>query len=214
MALPTLNQFIPVLLEALPQILRLSASRGVSCGHGHVDRRQSMLVQPKGFSREPLDAVAGHRGAERARGYRQPKARTACLIPENRQTEKRIGQTPAALTNGPKFGRTVQALARLEPQPLVKRRCRYRIRVGRQGQSFLRPLARRRASTRRPLLVAMRARKPCVRARCKLLGLNVRFIAQLQETQGTNRRTYDFRERRQGYLGWVDVSIDALLTWG
>jgi hypothetical protein len=83
-----------------------------------------MLVQPKGFSREPLDAVAGHRRTERAGGYRQPEARATRLIRENRHTEKRIGQTPAALTHGPKFGRTVQALARLEPQPLGKRRCR------------------------------------------------------------------------------------------
>jgi hypothetical protein len=52
----------------------------------------------------------------------------------------------------------------------------------RQGQRRLRPFARRRASNLRPLLVAMRARKPCVRARCRLLGLNVRFIAQLQES--------------------------------
>ena len=45
-----------------------------------------------------------------------------------------------------------------------------------QGQSRLRPLARRLASTRRPPLVAMRARNPCVRLRCRLLGLNVRFM--------------------------------------
>jgi hypothetical protein len=38
------------------------------------------------------------------------------------------------------------------------------------GMSFLRPLARRRLSTRRPALVAMRARKPCVRFRRTLLG--------------------------------------------
>ncbi len=50
----------------------------------------------------------------------------------------------------------------------------------RQGQRSLRPFARRRASNRRPLLVAMRARNPWVRARCKLLGLKVRFIAQLR----------------------------------
>jgi hypothetical protein len=38
------------------------------------------------------------------------------------------------------------------------------------GMSFLRPLARRRASTARPFLVAIRARNPCVRARRTLLG--------------------------------------------
>ena len=44
------------------------------------------------------------------------------------------------------------------------------------GVSLARPLARRRFSTRRPALVAMRARKPWVRARLILLGWNVRFI--------------------------------------
>jgi hypothetical protein len=46
-----------------------------------------------------------------------------------------------------------------------------------QAQRRARPLARRRASTWRPFLVAMRARKPWVRARFKLLGWNVRFMA-------------------------------------
>ena len=40
----------------------------------------------------------------------------------------------------------------------------------RYGMSFLRPLARRRASTARPFFVAIRARNPCVRARRTLLG--------------------------------------------
>jgi len=38
------------------------------------------------------------------------------------------------------------------------------------GMSFLRPLERRRLNTLRPLRVAMRARKPCVRLRRTLLG--------------------------------------------
>lgn len=38
------------------------------------------------------------------------------------------------------------------------------------GVSLARPLARRRLRTRRPAFVAMRARKPCVRARLILLG--------------------------------------------
>jgi hypothetical protein len=39
-----------------------------------------------------------------------------------------------------------------------------------QGISLRRPLARRRASTLRPFLVAMRARNPWVRLRRTLLG--------------------------------------------
>ena len=41
--------------------------------------------------------------------------------------------------------------------------------------SFLRPLARRRFTTRRPFFVDIRTRNPCVRARLRLLGWNVRL---------------------------------------
>ncbi|AEA72210.1 Hypothetical protein PSEBR_m1756 [Pseudomonas brassicacearum subsp. brassicacearum NFM421] len=40
-----------------------------------------------------------------------------------------------------------------------------------------RPLARRRDRTARPFLVAMRARKPWVRARLIVLGWKVRFMS-------------------------------------
>jgi hypothetical protein len=76
----------------------------------------------------------------------------------------------------------MQTLTRLERQPLGQLGVARSPYAGLQGQRRLRPFARRRASNRRPLLVAMRALKPWVRARCKLLGLKVRFIAQLQET--------------------------------
>ena len=39
------------------------------------------------------------------------------------------------------------------------------------------PLARRRATTLRPLAVSMRERKPCLLTRFLLLGWNVRFIS-------------------------------------
>src|SRR3984893_2385190 len=68
-----------------------------------------------------------------------------------------------------------------------------------QGQRRLRPLARRRASNRRPLFVAMRARKPWVRARCKLLGLKVRFIALLEQKPQAKSMAWELYERRQGY---------------
>src|SRR5690606_40792865 len=42
----------------------------------------------------------------------------------------------------------------------------------------LRPLARRRDRTWRPFLVAMRARKPWVRARLRVLGWKVRFMVR------------------------------------
>ena len=49
-------------------------------------------------------------------------------------------------------------------------------------ESFLRPRARRRDSTARPSCVFMRVRKPCVLARRRLLGWNVRFGILFQFT--------------------------------
>jgi hypothetical protein len=46
-----------------------------------------------------------------------------------------------------------------------------------QAESRLRPLARRRLTTLRPALVAMRARYPWRRLRTSLLGWYVRFMA-------------------------------------
>jgi hypothetical protein len=46
-----------------------------------------------------------------------------------------------------------------------------------QAERRLRPLARRALMTACPARVAIRARKPCLRARFRQLGWNVRFIA-------------------------------------
>ena len=179
-ALPSLDA-LPMSVETGAQILRLRMPRGVARRHSDVDRRQSMLVQTKGFPCEALDTIARYGCAEGARRDRQAQPWMTFIIGQNRQAEEGVGQPSAALPNGAKFGRLVQTLARLEIQPIGWLRDRKKVRRY-QGQRRLRPFARRRASNRRPLFVAMRARKPCVRARCKLLGLKVRFIAQLQET--------------------------------
>jgi hypothetical protein len=180
--LPSLRDVFPMFLEAGAQLRRRSETRGIARRHSHIDRRQCMLVQPKGFASQAFDAIACHGCAEGASRNRQPQPRMTFIIGQNRQTEKRVAQSLAALPKGTKFGRLMQSLARLERQPLGQ--CRRSLEspdLKRQGQSSLRPFARRRASNARPLLVAMRARKPCVRARCKLLGLKVRFIALLLE---------------------------------
>src|ERR1700677_349228 len=79
----------------------------------------------------------------------------------------------------------------VDPLPSIKKRG--------QGQRRLRPFARRRASTRRPLLVAIRARNPWVRARCKLLGLKVRFMRHFQEKLWGKSTNWEICGRRQGY---------------
>jgi len=169
-------------LKTGSQLRRRSDARGVARRHRDVDWRQFVLVQTKGFSRQALDTVAGHGGAERTRRDRQTQSRMTSMIDEYRHTEVRVRQAAAALPDRAKFSRLMQTLARLERQPLDQIGIADKSCASVQGQRRLRPFARRRASNRRPLLVAIRALKPWVRARCKLLGLKVRFIAQLQET--------------------------------
>jgi hypothetical protein len=180
-ALPSLRDALPMSLETGAQILRLRMTRGVARRHGDVDRRQVMLVQAKGFPGKALDAIARHGAPEGARCNRQAQSRMTFIVGQNRQAKEGVGQSSAALPYGAKLSRLMQTLARLEIQPIEWLWDCKKVRRN-QGQRSFRPFARRRASNRRPLLVAMRARKPCVRARCKLLGLKVRFIAQLQET--------------------------------
>jgi len=60
----------------------------------------------------------------------------------------------------------------------------------RYGASRARPFARRRFNTRRPALVAMRARKPWVRARLILLGWNVRFMTFYLGHKSANNGPY------------------------
>jgi hypothetical protein len=67
-------------------------------------------------------------------------------------SEESIAETLSVRIGGIELGLAADAPLRLEPQPL--KRC------GRQGMSFLRPLARRLARTLRPFFVAMRARNP------------------------------------------------------
>jgi len=63
----------------------------------------------------------------------------------------------------------------------------------------LRPLARRRLRTRRPFLVAMRARNPWVRLRFTLLGWYVRFMAVALLKVTLKQRHAHAGKGRQGY---------------
>jgi hypothetical protein len=56
----------------------------------------------------------------------------------------------------------------------------------RQADRRARPLARRFLSTARPARVLIRARKPCLRARRRLLGWNVRFKRRPPRRPGHN----------------------------
>ena len=182
-------------VEAHTEFIQLGRARGFPDRDGNIDRWQRVLVQAKGFTCKSFDAVAGDGTAEDARRDAQSQARMSFIIGQHRQREKCIAEFSAAPLHIAKFGRLVQSLARLErkftdrKEPVATR----------YGQSSLRPFARRRASNARPLLVAMRARKPWVRARCKLLGLKVRFMARLEQKLWGKSTGWAIYKGRQGY---------------
>jgi len=73
-----------------------------------------VLVQAKGLSGEAFDAIACYGGTEGARRDAQTQASMGFMIGQNRKRKERIGKLFPAPFYIPKFGRLVQALARLE----------------------------------------------------------------------------------------------------
>jgi hypothetical protein len=126
-ALPSLRDAPPVLLEARAQILRRCVARSVARRHHDVHRRQFVLAQAKALAYEALDAVPRHCAAEGTRRDCQTQARTSFMIRHHRQAKKRVGQPLTTLPYRAKFGRLVQTLSRLEGQPGGQRGDRSRI---------------------------------------------------------------------------------------
>lgn len=199
MVLPSLGDVLPMLGQARAQFGRRSLAGSVARSNGDIDGRESVLVQAEGFSRQALDAVTGYSAGAGTRCNREAKTRMIFIVTQYRQTEVRVVEFSAALPDLSEFGRLMQSFARLELM-FTDRWTAFKARI--QGQRRFRPFARRRASKRRPLLVAIRARKPWVRARWRLLGLKVRFMARLGQNAGG-----------KGTQGGGDVSIDAPASW-
>jgi len=210
--LPPLRDLLPMFLKAGSQLRRRSNARRVASRHSDVDRRQIVLVQTKGFSRQALDTVAGHCGAESTSRYRQTQSRMTSMIREHRHTEVRVGQPAAAHTDRAKFGRLMQTLARLERQPLVQ--------MG-SLEALTRPLGAEALAALRAAASQQSAAAFGGHARSETMGSGTVQIAGVKSTfhsatsgnlrgKSSNRKIC---ERRQGYLASVDVSIDAPSTW-
>jgi hypothetical protein len=103
-------------IQARAQILEARKPRSVARRHGDIDRRQRMLNQAEGLSRQTLDTVAQHGVAAGARRDREPKPRIRFMVCQNGQAKIGVGKSSAALPRSAKFGRLVQTLARLERQ--------------------------------------------------------------------------------------------------
>src|SRR5690606_21672078 len=154
-----------------------------------VEAGQQVLVPARRLADEPLQPVA--LGREPAMLLRDGEAEPGYAQPVRLRQHGEVGvATPVGTTEDtPECSGIRQTVRPAEPltPPVLGccrslSRCRRRDRAvtrnagAPQGVSCARPFARRRFRTSRPALVAMRARKPCVRARLSLLGWKVRFM--------------------------------------
>ena len=158
---------IPVRVEARAQrgIVRFCRCR--ACVDHDVDRGQVSLAMPKRLPHDPLqpitrDGVARRLDADR---HAQPSSNRRARTGDDE--EQRVGGSLAVPMHGVEAGFVGDAARAREASRGVGRTS-----GGSGGQTArrLRPFARRRLSTSRPPFVAMRARKPWTRLRCRLLG--------------------------------------------
>ncbi len=128
------------------------------------------------FAKTAFDAIANNRPSDPA-GNRQPQtSRCVRRFTGKSDNHKKTAGAPASAVKYPLvFGTSG------EPHPageaLAPRRQRHPLTVRRW-----RPFARRRARILRPFLVAIRARKPCLFTRRRLLGWKVLFMTLPQFT--------------------------------
>lgn len=159
-----------MLFQAFPKFRARRGGRVAFGHHDDVDRREFRLVGTKGFPRLALDPVAANGGRRDLARDGETETRRADIIRGGEQREERVGRTETLAENASKRFRFQQALLAGKPEVC------FRLKRRAYGQSLARPFARRALSTLRPPLVAMRARKPWVRLRRRLLGWYVLFM--------------------------------------
>jgi hypothetical protein len=136
--------------------------RGVRAHHKKATARQQLKVPAHERAEPPLDTVPGHRRANRPADDETDPGRLPGLVGPDEQVTDDGGT------------------ARASPGAHGQRELRAPAHPGRwrqnQALSRARPLDRRAARTARPARVRMRSRKPCVLARRRLFGWNVRLL--------------------------------------
>jgi hypothetical protein len=138
--------------------------RGIRAHHKKATARKRLKVPAHELAEPPLDAVSGHRGADRPADDKSYPGRFAGLDSVRPHEQMTHHARPARTDSGPHGQRELRATAHPE--------------LGRQDQALSRsrPLCLRAARTARPARVRMRSRKPCVLARRRLFGWNVRLL--------------------------------------
>src|SRR5688572_19567122 len=162
-----LRELLEMPVQARAQRTPLRAVGTRSREHDEIPRRQRRLLTER-FAGEALELVAVHGAFRSSARDRQAEARGAAPGRPRENGKEAIAGTRRLGEHASELCRRMQSLVGGEP-----------CRVGQQrraktnsvyGVRRARPFARRLARTFRPAAVAMRARKPCVRLRCKLLG--------------------------------------------
>src|SRR6516165_5589437 len=146
--------------------IRLACVRGcgVCAHHKKATARQRLKVPAHQLAKPPLDTVSGHRRADSPADHKSYPGRLTVMDP--------VGPDEQVTHDG----RTASARAGAHGQREL-RAAAHPVR-GRQDQalSWARPLCLRAARTARPARVRIRSRKPCVLARRRLFGWNVRLL--------------------------------------
>jgi hypothetical protein len=138
--------------------------RSVCAHHKKATARKQLKVPAHKLTQAPLDPVPGHRGANRPADHESYPGRLGGMA--NVILHQQVANHARPPRTGPGAHGQRELGAAAHPG------------LGRQDQalSFSRPLCRRAARTARPARVRMRSRKPCVRARRRLFGWNVRLL--------------------------------------
>jgi hypothetical protein len=142
--------------------------RSVCAHHKKATARKQLKVPAHELAETPLDPVPGHRGANRPADHESYPGWFEVMDPASIILRPHQQMTyhawPTCTSPGADGERELGAVS--HPG------------LGRQDQalSLSRPLCRRAARTARPARVRMRSRKPCVLARRRLFGWNVRLL--------------------------------------
>lgn len=165
---------MPGLIEGTSQ-LSARQGNGVSrAKYDHVDGRQLIGNDSKTLSSRSLEAVPVNRARSTALGDCEPESSVFGLSESRKDRESSDAETPRPCEDAFKGSGVSQPPGSGEMRSGSEPRstCLFQVQWVRRT----RPLARRALRTLRPLRVALRARKPWLRARFRRLGWNVRFM--------------------------------------
>lgn len=186
-----------MLFQFRPQV---SAWRRRGGGAGHDDNipaAKIALMTAEAFPHDALDAVAIYRGGGGLSRNGQTQTGPTQVVGRDQYGECPTREAFGVAENAPELNGSGQA-RRARKTGLARNQDEVDYTLNRA-----RPLARRAFRTRRPFLVRIRARKPWVRLRCRLLGWNVLFMTVTRFADGRSARTWA-GQRTRNVSGWAE----------